>query len=145
MDYDRGIIYTTSLQGELLQSASLSDGMEIFLMQKLYKDDTNKVWLYYDNNSYPISDSNIDVQARIAGFYDANTAPLTISKNRDSASVLLNGNKIDISSNELLGSIGVLNTDTNKNLYLDVFEQIDSSKVLGEYTVKKYGSVNSFV
>lgn len=137
MDYDKGLVYTTTLQGELIKSTPLPTGVDNYLMQKLYKDNNDKIWLYYDNTSLLISDEDNNVGARVAGFAEADALSLKVSNNAKSASIVGGNYDISIYSNELL-NVQVLNTDNSNNLYVDMFEQIDSPKVLGEYTVKKY-------
>lgn len=141
MDYDKGIVYTTTLQGELLKNTPLPTGVDSYLMQKLYKDGNGKVWLYYDNTSLLISDTDNSVAARVAGFAEADALSLKVSNSNNRASIVGGNYDISISSSELL-NVQVLNTDKSKNLYVDIFEQVDSPKVLGEYTVKKYSGNN---
>jgi len=47
-------------------------------------------------------------------------------------------NIIKINTTELIGQLRILGTDKNNALYVDIYEQTDTSIVAGEYTVRKY-------
>lgn len=139
MDYDAGLIYTTDLQGNVVEKVSLPKGLESYRMTKLYKTSDGQVWLYYnDDASYSVSDLGKGIQTKISGFSKDGIKQLTVSKDKANAATIQSDSTIGIATGELLGSLQILDLDKDNNLYVDLFEQVDASKVAGEFTVRKY-------
>lgn len=149
MDYDAGKIYVIDMKGNLVQDIALPDDMESYLMQKLYVSEDGNVWLYYENNysgniskginySYLVSDMASGKKTCLEGFTKNKGNTYTVDmEGTNSASINSNSN-IKLTTNELLGNLQILDVDNNDCLYVDLFEQIDTSIVFGEYTVRKY-------
>jgi hypothetical protein len=138
LDNDKGSIFVASLQGELLQEVPAPAGVEGYAMEKLYKDNTGKVWLSANQSSYPVSQEPALYSSAAAGISESTKLPLTLKKDQKTAQISQNGAKIEIAASELLGSVNVLSVDQNNSLYVELFDQVDTAKVSGEYTVRKY-------
>lgn len=139
MDTDKGSIFITSLDGNLLQEVTAPAGVDGYAMEKLYKDSAGKVWLSANQTSYPIGIPSEALSATAAaGISDSSKLPAALKKDHKTAQISRNGVNIEVSASELLGSVNVLHADQNNTLYVDLFDQVDTPKVSGEYTVRKY-------
>jgi hypothetical protein len=138
MDYDGGKIDVTDLQGIFVESITLPADMDQYKMEKLYKSDDGSAMLYFEGNSYLISDLKSGNPSKITGFSKDKINSHTVNKDSKHARLQSNGPAIQFATNELIGQLQILNIDKEDNLYTDFFEQVDTAKVAGEYTVKKF-------
>ncbi len=140
LDYDAGIIYKTDLEGNLVQEIFIPKDMEKHLMLKLYKDKEGRVWLLdCENNSFLVNELNSDQITVFTGFSKDGIDIYDISKMEAKSALISSKNsEIEITTDEMLGGLEVLNIDNNGCLYISMFEQIKTSIVCGEFTVKKY-------
>lgn len=151
MDYDDGKIFIVNMEGNLVEIIELPKNMVNYRMIKLYVRDDGSVWLYYDNSlntnngfdnySYLINDISNEKDTYLEGYSKNDTNLYTTTHNRDVATIYSTNSlsrSIKLETNEIVGSLQILDIDKNNYLYLELFEQIDTSVVCGEYTVRKY-------
>lgn len=159
MDYDTGTIYVINSAGKILKKVFIDQGMNYYLMRKLYVQDDGSVWLSYENKidgegergiecSYSIEDLAEGNANYIEGYVKdgvntysipiigSNLALIKEAKVKDGTNNSVS--TFRVSSNEMLANAKILDVDADDNLFVDVFETVNASKVIGEYTVRKY-------
>lgn len=162
MDYDAGKIYALDAKGNLVKDIIITENMESYLMRKLYVQEDDSVWLYYENkingnrsrgidHSYLVDDLVNGKETSIEGYSkDGDDTHSVIERGLYSASISTynttdslasrSENSIQIATNEFLADIKILDVDKNDCVFVDVFEMVDASIIAGEYTVRKYSN-----
>ncbi|MDR2546471.1 MAG: hypothetical protein LBC96_03035 [Lachnospiraceae bacterium] len=144
MDYDMGMIYILDIKGSLIKSITLPDDMSYLYMLRLYVKDDGSVWLYYDSNdgkgtvySYLVNELNSNRRSYSKGF-SVNAKTYNVNRKNAKSATITSSINIEVTTTELLGQLRILGIDKDNSLFIDVYEQTDTSIVAGEYTVKKY-------
>ncbi len=139
MDYDGGKIDVMSVQGDYLKSVFLPQPMSGYAMQKLYKNREGTVYLSYNDDSYSIDDLANGKAVKNAGYIADSRTSYSLKRDKSTAVVQSSGSSsIELHAAELLGSAQILNADDKGGLLMELFDQVNTSKVAGEYTVRKY-------
>jgi uncharacterized protein YraI len=149
MDYDAGKIYVVDASGTLAKEIALPPDMDSYFMRKLYASGDGRVWLLYEDNwrenasrgtdfSYAISDlSNGYGKAYAEGWVWSNNDTYSVLYTSPNSATITNSN-IKVATSELLAELKILAADEKGTLYIDLYEQTDTSIVAGEYTVRKF-------
>lgn len=132
-------------------------------MRKLYLQNDGSVCLYYVDGistegdrsaeySYSVDSMAVGEINCIEGFTkNGNVIYSVADRDLHSASICAmdmdsltsrSADSVQITANELLSTVKIINVDKNGCVFTEVYERINASTVAGEYTVRKYVSGN---